>query len=77
MSKNKKMTLYTALFTLGLTIIILQCFVFEAPNGIFGFLLSLISIYLMIGSIIKLCKTSDYFKNTVLSTMLDIMFWLP
>ncbi len=73
MSKNKKMALYTALFTLGLAIIILQCFVFEAPDGIFGFLLCLTSIYLMLGSIIKLCKTSDYFKNTIL----DIMFWLP
>lgn len=68
---------YMGLFLLGLTAIILQVFIFETPDGVFGFLLCLSSFYLMLGSVIKLCKISDYFKNTVLATIFDIMFWLP
>ncbi len=77
MNKNKKIVLYAILFALGLTGLILQAFVIEAPDGILGFLLCLLCIYLMLGSIIKLCKISDYFKNTVLATTIDILFWLP
>lgn len=60
---------------LGISIFILQLFVFESPDGFFGFLLCLISIYLMIGSIIKLCKLSKNIKNSVLD-ILDLLFFI-
>lgn len=41
-----------------------------APIGI------VISIYLFIGSIIKLYKTNNIIKNNILHA-LDLLFWLP
>lgn len=35
-----------------------------------------ISIYMFLGAIIKLCKTNDKFKNTIICA-LDLLFWLP
>lgn len=35
-----------------------------------------ISIYLLLGSIIKICKNNDKLKNKMIST-LDLLFWLP
>ena len=35
-----------------------------------------ISIYLFLGSIIKMCKTNDKLKNTLISSI-DLLFWLP
>ncbi len=35
-----------------------------------------VSVYLFVGSIIKLCKMSDRFKSFVI-TALDLLFWLP
>ncbi len=35
-----------------------------------------ISIYLFVGSLIKLCKMNDKLKNTVIC-MIDLLFWLP
>lgn len=34
------------------------------------------SIYLFVGAIIKLCKTNDKFKGSLLCA-LDLLFWLP
>lgn len=77
MSKNKKIVFYIALLLLGFAIFILQVFIFQAPNGVFGFLLCLTSIYFILGSIIKLCKMSKLFKDTILGTIFDFLFWLP
>ena len=76
MSEKNKIILYTILLLLGLSIFILQIFVFEYPDGILGFIVCLISIYLVLGSIMKLCKLSKKFKN-VLKNTIDILFWLP
>lgn len=76
MSEKNKTILYTILLLLGLSIFILQIFVFEYPDGILGFIVCLISIYLVLGSIMKLCKLSKKFKN-VLKNTVDILFWLP
>ena len=65
MKKQTKINLWIGLFLLGLAIFILQLFVFEAPNGIVGFLLCLTSIYLMMFSIIRLCKLSTSIKNFI------------
>jgi len=75
MKKQNQIILCLFLLILGLLSFILQVFVFEAPDGILGFILCLTSIYLMLGSIIKLCKLSQKFKNTLLDT-LDLLFFI-
>ena len=73
---KKKTILYTILLTLGLLIFISEIFIFKKPDGILGLCICVISIYLILGSLIKLCKLSKKFSNTLLAT-LDILFWLP
>mgnify|MGYP001138646897 CR=1 FL=1 len=63
------------LFVMGVLSFTLQIFVFESPDGIIGFLLCLASIYLMMGSIIKLCQLSTKIKNTILD-ILDLLFFI-
>lgn len=74
--KDKKVILYIMLFVVGLLSFTLQLFVFEAPDGFIGFILCLVSIYLIIGSIIKLCRLSEKFKNSILG-IIDLLFWIP
>lgn len=64
-TKNR-IILYYIMLLLGLTTFILELFVFEIDDVI-GFLITLISIYIMIGSIIKLYKLSSKFKETIKS----------
>lgn len=73
MKKKKKMILYSILCILGITIFYLQLFDFESPDGVFGFLLCLTSIYLIFGSIYKLCKLSKKFLDFVIA-FLDTIF---
>ncbi len=75
MKKQTKIYLCMGLLIIGLLIFILQLFVFEAPNGFFGFLLCLTSIYLIIGSIIKLCQLSKVIKSTIFD-ILDLLFFI-
>lgn len=75
MKRKNKIILCTILLIIGLLGFILQVFVFEAPDGILGFILCLTNVYLIIGSIIKLCKLSKLFKNTLLDT-LDLLFFI-
>lgn len=75
MKKNPKIYLCMGLLMIGLLIFTLQLFVFEAPNGFFGFLLCLTSIYLIIGSIIKLCQLSKVIKSTIFD-ILDLLFFI-
>lgn len=70
---KKKIILYSSFLILGLLIFILQLFIFEAPDGVVGFLLCLGSIYLMMGGFIKLCKLSKKFRSTVLEVV-DLLF---
>ncbi len=65
MKKQTKINLCITLLLIGLLSFTLQIFIFEAPDGIIGFLLCLISIYLIIGSIIKLCQLSTKIKNSI------------
>lgn len=76
MKKRNKIILYSILLVLGLLILNLQAFVFEAPDVFLGFIVCIISVYLILGSIIKLCKLSKTFSNTLLAS-LDILFWIP
>lgn len=75
MKKQTKINLCILLLIGGLTSFILQVFVFEAPDGIIGFLLCLISVYLILGSIIKLCQLSSKIKNTIFD-VLDLLFFI-
>ncbi len=75
MKKQAKINLCIMLLLIGLLSFILQVFIFEAPNGIIGFLLCLISIYLIIGSIIKLCQLSTKIKNSIFD-ILDLLFFI-
>lgn len=75
MKKQTKINLCIILLILGLTSFILQLFVFEAPDGFIGFLLCLISIYLIMGSVYKLCKLSKKFKDFLLN-ILDLLFFI-
>ncbi len=75
MKKENQIILCTILLVIGLLSFILQVFVFEAPNGVLGFMLCLLSIYLIIGSIIKLCKLSKKIKNTLIDA-LDLLFFI-
>jgi len=76
MSKRKKLILYGAILTAGLLAFILEIFVFQKPDGILGLGICLVSIFMILGSIIKLCKLSPKFENSMW-TALDILFWLP
>ncbi len=75
MKRENQIVLCTILLIIGLLGFILQVFVFEFPDGTLGFILCLINIYLIIGSIIKLCKLSKKFKSTLLDT-LDLLFFI-
>lgn len=75
MKRKTKINLCVLILILGLASFVLQLFVFEAPDGIIGFLLCLTSIYLMMGSIYKLCKLSANFKNFLLN-ILDLLFFI-
>lgn len=75
MERKQQIILCSILFVLGLLGFILQIFIFEAPNGFLGFILCLLNIYLIIGSVVKLCKLSKKFKSTLLDA-LDILFFI-
>ena len=75
MKKQTKIILCILLLVIGLLSFTLQLFVFEAPDGIVGFLLCLISIYLIVGSIIKLCQLSAKIKNLIFD-ILDLLFFI-
>lgn len=75
MKRQTKIDLCMILLLIGLLSFILQVFVFEAPDGIIGFLLCLIIIYLIIGSIIKLCQLSTKIKNSIFD-ILDLLLFI-
>lgn len=75
MKRENQIILCSVLLAIGLIGFILQIFVFEAPNGALGFILCLLNIYLIIGSIIKLCQISKRFKNSLLD-ILDLLFFI-
>ena len=75
MKKQMKINLCIIGLIVGITIFVLQLFVFESPNGILGFLLCLTSIYLIIGSLVGMCKLDSSIKNRVLA-ILDMLFFI-
>lgn len=75
MSQKTKINICFLLLIIGLTSFILQVFIFSYPDGFFGFLLCLTSIYLILGSIIKLCQLSTKFKNCFFE-FIDLLFFI-
>lgn len=76
MKKKRQIILYSILLVLSLLVFISEIFIFQKPDGILGFLICLMSIYLIFGSTFKLCKLSKKFSNTLLAS-LDLLFWIP
>lgn len=70
--KNKK-TLFGTLILLSILIILCVC-IFDI-DGIIGFILIMLSFYFLFGSVIKLCKVSQRFKNS-LASFVDLLFWI-
>ena len=76
MKTKNKLILYSALLLLGILIFILEIFVFQKPDGVAGLIICLVSVYLIVGSVVKLCKLSEKFANA-LPNVLNLLFWLP
>lgn len=76
MKRKNKIILYVLLLILGLVVFISEIFIFQKPDGIAGLIICIISIYLFLGSIVKLCKLSEKLTDTFLNA-LDLLFWLP
>jgi len=76
MDKRGKTFLYSALLILGLSTFILELFVFQKPDGVLGLVICILSMYLSVGSIVKLCRLNEVFKNSFFD-LIDLLFWLP
>lgn len=76
MKRKNKIILYSVLLFFSLTVFITEVFIIQKPDGILGLSICLISIYLIVGSLIKLCKLSKKFSNAFLD-LLDLLFFLP
>lgn len=76
MSEMKQKLIFGILLILGLTIFISQVFIFQAPDGVLGFLICVVSVELIIISLIKLCKLSKQFRKDF-ARFLDLLFRLP
>lgn len=76
MKEKNKFILYFSLFLIALTIFILQIFILESPDGIIGMILCLVCIYMIVGTLIKMCKMNKKFKD-IFKKIIDILFWIP
>lgn len=73
MKNNKKV--YYGLMLLSIILFIGAIFLLNGTK-IIAPIIIVVSVYLFVESIIKLCKTNDNLKNTILCA-LDLLFWLP
>lgn len=67
--------LYYIMLVISLILFVLAFTVLANTEWVGGIVIG-ISIYLFLGSIIKMCKTNDKLKNTLISSI-DLLFWLP
>ena len=65
---------YTIILSISLFVLILEAFLFRF-SGAFGLIICIACIYFIIGSIIKLLKITDIFKNDFLDKI-DILFFI-
>lgn len=73
--KNKNKMLYCILTVFSVILFIASVSLLN-DTKIMAPIVIVISIYLFLGAIVKLCKTNDKLKNTVICA-LDLLFWLP
>lgn len=74
MNVKKRIVFHSAISILSITILTLQLFVFEAPDGTLGFLLCLGCVWAFLFGIINLYRTSDRFKR-IITALIDALFW--
>ncbi len=72
---GKKIALYSFTILLAIILFIVSMTVLGETKLAAPIIIT-VSVFLLVGSIIKLCKLSDRFKDSVL-TALDLLFWLP
>lgn len=73
---KKKIFFYSLTALLGLIVFILEIFIFQKPDGALGLIICILSLIMMLGGTVKLCKLSKKFENSFIS-FLDIFWWLP
>lgn len=71
----KKQGLYYLLIVLSLLLFALP-FTILKNTKIIAPIIMVVSIYLFLGAIIKLCKTNCKLKDTLIC-VIDLLFWLP
>jgi len=72
---KKKLVLYISLLVVSILLVIISTTVLGNTKLISPIII-VVSIYLFVGSLIKLCKMNDKLKNTVIC-FADLLFWLP
>ncbi len=72
---EKKIALYSFTIIVAIILFVVSMTVL-GETELAAPIIIVISVYLFVGSLIKLCKLNDRFKNLVI-TALDILFWLP
>lgn len=71
---NEYIKKYTIILSISLLVLIIEAFLIRL-GGAIGLILCIASIYLIIGSIIKLLKATDIVKGDFLDKI-DILFFL-
>jgi succinate-acetate transporter protein len=71
---NEYIKKYTIILSISLLVLIIEAFLIRL-GGAIGLILCIASIYLIIGSIIKLLKVTDIVKGDFLDKI-DILFFL-
>lgn len=72
---KKKKTLFLILIIISLILFLLSITVLDNTK-IIAPIFIVISIYLFLGALIKLCKMNDKLKNNIIC-MIDLLFWIP
>ncbi len=72
---KKKISLYVSLIIVSILLFIIAMTILGNTKFIAPIII-VISTYLFVGSLIKLCKMNNKLKNTVIC-IVDLLFWLP
>ncbi len=72
---NKKRNLYISLVVVSIILFIIAMTILGNTKFIAPFVI-VVSIYLFVGSLIKLCRMNEKLKNMVIGTF-DLLFWMP
>jgi len=72
---KKKVLLYLILIIVAVSLFVLSITLL-ANTKIIAPIIIVLSVYLFLGGVIKLCRLNDKFKDTVMG-ILDLLFWLP